>query len=138
MLKREIGTIWLVCSDSLISRDCVQRFEVAGTEVRPTKWGKGLVEMLRWLQDDDWILLDYEELQARGQEFSVVLKAAFQKAHVIAMTPKEVGARELHIGWVEVEKPINCATVCAVVEKLTGIRGCLQPGCCGKIQPAGH
>lgn len=127
------STIWLVYERELVREDCVRRFARAGVEVRAVRWDEELAEMLRKLHRDDWVIVDHLELTRLGPEISGAFKGLLDKAHVMVITPEEIDARELPMGWVELPKPINCATICAVVETLTGTRGCLKPGCCGHV-----
>ena len=134
----ELRTIWLVYERELVRADCIRRFEKAGVEIRAVKWDGGLVEMMRKLHRDDWVVVDHEELERMGPKFSEAFKEVLQVAHVIVISPEAVDPRELHVGWLELAKPVNCATVCAVVETVTGLRGCLEPGCCGHVGHGGH
>lgn len=131
------GTIWLLYQDELIREDCVRRFEKAGVEIRPVRWDGHLLDMIVGLHRDDWVILDYQELQRMGPRFGEAFKDLLQMARVMVISAEEVDARELYPGWVELAKPIHCATICAVVESLTGTRGCLEPGCCGHLG-SGH
>lgn len=127
------NTIWLIYDSELVREDCVRRFDKVGVEIRTVRWDEGMADLIHKVHRDDWVIFDYEELLRLGPDFADPFKVVVSRAHVIVMAADAVDPRELGLGWVQLSKSVNCATVCAVVESLTGTRGCLEPGCCGHL-----
>lgn len=107
----ESRTLWVIHDRASFRQPCAEALRPLGLRVCPLDWSQLETRLRRELADGDWVLVDHDELDAAPLSLHQRFRELVWRSRVAVVTRRELPARLMQSGWVQLMRPLTCEQV---------------------------